>query len=248
MAVRIGGYEFRPSLWPSLTTLLLFILLLGLGFWQLDRAAQKRALLAAYGDRPNDAPIQLADDFRADPAWRYRRASVRGEYRADRQFLLDNRVYQERVGYYVLTPMRLAHSDYAVLVNRGWVPQGATRADLPALPTLAGPQTIEGLIDFPPSKVFVLGEGEDRDPGWPKVLQRVRLELQSQQLGIKLLPMVLLLADDQPGGFVREWKPVVIGPERHIGYAVQWFSLAAALLILYVRASVRRPQVAGDVE
>lgn len=247
MAVRSDRYEFRPGLWPSITVLLLLALLLSLGFWQLDRAAQKRMLLNAYTARPNAAPVQLTADFAPGPDWRYRRVQVQGVYDPAHQFLLDNRVYQGRAGYQVLTPLRLAHSDAVVLVNRGWVPQGATRADLPALPlpsdTLVG---IEGLIDFPPDNVFTLGEGEDRDPGWPKVLQRVRLELQAEQLHARVLPMVLLLAPEQPGGFVRAWTPVVIGPERHLGYAVQWFALALALVILYMLANLKRGETAGQ--
>lgn len=245
VVVRFGRFEFRPGLWPGIVTLLLLALLLSLGFWQLDRAEQKRVLLDAYGERPGDAPIQLTEDFRPGPEWRYRRVQAAGSYDAGHQFLLDNRVHHGRPGYLVLTPLRLAHSDAVVLVNRGWVSQGATRADLPPLPVPTGAQVlIEGLIDFPPEKVFVLGEGEDRDPGWPKVLQRIRLELQSHQLNARLLPLIVLLAPEQPGGFVREWKPVVVGPERHVGYAVQWFALAAALVILYILANLRRVETA----
>lgn len=242
----MGGYEFRPAAWPSGVGLLLLIAMMSLGFWQLDRAEQKRAVLRAYGDRPADAAVRIADDFALSQDWRYRRAQVIGAYDARHQFLLDNRVQQGRVGYYVLTPLRLARGNAVVLVNRGWVPQGATRADLPDLPApRASELTLEGLIDFPPQKVFVLGEGEDRDPGWPKVLQQLRLDLQAQQLNARLLPMVLLLDKDQPGGFVREWNPVVIGPERHVGYAVQWFALAAALVILYVWVNLKRTNVVG---
>lgn len=243
--VRVGRYEFRPGLWPSLATCCLLILLVSLGFWQLDRAAQKRALLEAYGDRPADAPLLISPGFAPDADWRYRRAEVEGRYLAERQFLLDNRVYRGRVGYHVLTPVRIAQTEYAVLVNRGWVPQGATRSDLPAIPAPADERLrIEGLIDIPSEKVFVLGEGEDREPGWPKVLQQIRFDLHAEQLGVRLLPMVLLLAEDQPGGFVRDWNPIVIGPERHVGYAVQWFALAVVLSILYLWVNVRR--VADD--
>lgn len=246
MALRIGRFEFRPGLWPSVVVLLLLALLISLGFWQLDRAEQKRVLLEAYGDRPHDTAIQLTADFAPGPDWRYRRVQATGAYIAGRQFLLDNRVYRGRAGYHVLTPLRIADSDVLVLVNRGWVPQGATRAELPSLPAPGGDQHIEGIIDFPPDKVFSLGEGEDRDPGWPKVLQRVRLDLQAQQLHARLLPLVLLLAPEQPGGFVREWTPVVIGPERHVGYAVQWFALAAALVILYMLANLKRVETPGQ--
>lgn len=245
----MGNFEFRPGIVPSLATLLLLGLLLSLGFWQLDRAAQKRDLLEAYTARPDGVPVEIDANFRPAPDWRYRRAQMTGSYVAERQFLLDNRVHQGRVGYFVLTPLRLARSDAAVLVNRGWVAQGASRAELPPLPvSQTGEQVIEGLIDFPPSKVFVLGEGEDRDPGWPKVLQQVRLELQSTQLGVRLLPMILLLDSGQPDGFVREWTPVVVRPERHVGYAVQWFALAAVLTVLYVWLNLQRRRPAGDSE
>lgn len=239
--MRRGGYEFRPAVVPSLVGGLLFALLMALGFWQLDRAAQKQVIVQAYADRPAVAAIRIDGNFAFGADWRYRRAELIGTYEPEHQFLLDNRVQQGRVGYHVLTPLRLAMSDAVVLINRGWVAQGATRADLPPLPTPAEANlSIQGLIDFPPQNVFVLGEGEDRDPGWPKVLQQIRLDLQAQQLGAHLLPMVLLLDKDQPGGFVRDWNPVVVGPERHIGYAVQWFALAAALLILYVWVNLKR--------
>ena len=238
--MRLGRIEFKPGLWPSAVTALLLVLLVSLGFWQLDRAAQKRSLLDAYGARPGDATVLLQAGFVPNADWRYRRAEAAGRYDTAHQFLLDNRVYQGRAGYHVLTPLRLPDGEHAVLVNRGWVPQGATRADLPMLPVAqTGSVRIAGLIDLP-GDVFVLGEGEDRDPGWPKVLQRIRLDVQSQQLGMKLLPLVLLLDEDAPDGFVRDWRPVVFGPERHVGYAVQWFALGAALLIIYIWVNLRR--------
>ncbi|MCW8874452.1 MAG: SURF1 family protein, partial [Gammaproteobacteria bacterium] len=74
-----------------------------------------------------------------------------------------------------------------------------------------------------------------------KVLQRVRLDLQARQLGYPLLPMLLLLGSDQEHGFVREWEPVKgFGPEQNMGYAVQWFGLATALLVIYIVVNCRR--------
>lgn len=238
----MGGVVFRPGLWPTVVTLVLLALLISLGFWQLQRAEQKRELLAAYGDLPLDAPVRLNADFRLGPDWRFRRAQVQGRFDAEHQFLLDNRVRQGRAGYFVLTPLYLAQSGHAILVNRGWVPQGVTRDDLPALPVPdAGARVmVEGLIDFPPEQVFALGEGEDRDPGWPKVLQRVRLPVQAGQLGVPLLPALLLLDPEDPAGFVRDWHPVVFGPERHVGYAVQWFALALVLVLLYLWVNIER--------
>jgi len=110
---------------------------------------------------------------------------------------------------------------------------GATRADLPPLPAPDELEfSIEGLIDFPPQKVFVLGEGEDRDPGWPKVLQQVRLELQTQQLGVRLLPMVLCWIKTSPADLcasgIRWWS----ARNGMSDMPCNGFALAAALVIL----------------
>ena len=218
----------------------MFGLLAGLGLWQLDRAEQKRQLLDRYEASAGTERIRLGELMEADSALRYQPAEVQGVMDTTHQFLLDNKVHEGRVGYHVLTPLGIAHSGSAVLVNRGWVPLGATRQELPKLPAPAGSVALTGILDIPPEKVFVLGEGEDRDPGWPKVLQRIRLDLQQTQLGYPLLPVVLLLDPEQPYGFVRDWRPVVFGPERHVGYAFQWFSLATALVIIYLILNVRR--------
>ncbi len=240
MRVRLGGYEFRPPGLPvSLVTLLTLLLLLGLGFWQLDRAEQKRQLLAQYGVQHRDVAIQVRDDLVASADLDYRAAQVQGQYDVAHQFLLDNRTHQGVAGYEVLTPLRMAGSREAILVNRGWVPVGMSRERLPDLTVEAGRVQLEGLLKRP-AKVFTLGEGEDRELGWPKVLQQVRLDLQAEQLGYPLAPMLLLLGPEEAGGYVREWRPVAgFGPERNVGYAVQWFALAVALTLIYVLVNSR---------
>ena len=62
----------------------------------------------------------------------------------------------------------------------------------------------------------------------------------AQELGYALLPVVLLLDPDQDQGFARDWTPLQFGPERNVGYAVQWFGLAAALLVIYLVVNTRK--------
>lgn len=238
--MRFGRYEWRPGLWSSLVVVAVFILLLSLGFWQLDRAAQKRALQADFQRRDTAGALELHAEASYGREQRYRKVWVKGHYDGQHQFLLDNRVYQGRVGYQVLTPLYLDKGEAAVLVNRGWVPMGQTRDDLPAIPVANEPVIVQGVLDFPPDKVFSLGEGEALDPGWPKVIQWIQPDLEAAQLQTRLLPVVVLLDPEQPQGYVREWTPVrEFGPERHIGYAVQWFACAAMLVALFVWSTLR---------
>ncbi len=211
---------------------------MSLGFWQLDRAEQKRVLLDQYRVEGNPTVLKLAPEMSAANDLQYQYATASGHYDARRQFLLDNRVHAGRVGYQVLTPFILGHSGIAVLVNRGWIPLGAGREQLPDLPLSDAPCEILGRIRTP-SAMFTLGEEEVR-VGWPYRIQQIDTLQLAGELGYPLLPFVLLLDPAGDDGFVRDWRPVTFGPERNVGYAVQWFGLALTLLILYLTANIRR--------
>jgi surfeit locus 1 family protein len=235
--MRVGKLEFAPGLWPSVVTLVLLGLLMSLGFWQLDRAEQKRALLAGYNSDANETVIRLDAGLGSYADFNYQFASVSGRYDPRRQFLLDNRTHLGRAGYHVLTPLILSEQA-AVLVNRGWVPLGRSRDELPDPIVDREFRTVLGRVKVPLSDTFMLGEEESRS-AWPYRIQRVNTERLGAELGYPLLPVVVLLDPDQPDGFVRDWKPLRYGPERNVGYAVQWFGLAAALLVIYLVVNTR---------
>jgi len=236
----IGSLEFSPGRWPTAVTLILLGILISLGFWQLDRAEQKKALLDQYGGGKKETVLQLEADLKSAAGLNYQNAIVVGHYDSSHQFLLDNRIQAGQAGYEVLTPFAIRDSEVAVLVNRGWVPLGKSRDRLPDVTVPEGPRRISGRLKIPPGKVFMLGE-EDPRQGWPWRIQRIRIESLSAELGRPLLPVVFLLDAGQPDGYTRKWRPLVgFGPERNIGYAVQWFGLAAALLIIYLAVNTRR--------
>lgn len=239
--MRLGGLEFKPGRWPTLITVVLLGLLVSLGNWQLQRAEQKRALLAAYESARPDTTIRLQPGMPVYAGLAYQHAVGTGHYDATHQFLLDNRIHEGRAGYHVLTPFVLNGSKRAVLVNRGWLPLGASRERLPEIAIGAEDRTIQGRVRLLPERVFTLGEEQPRR-GWPYRIQRVRTDALAGELGYSLLPFVLLLDPDQPQGYVRDWRPFPsrFGPQRHIGYAVQWFGLAVALLVIYLIVNIRK--------
>jgi surfeit locus 1 family protein len=243
--MRIGPYEFRPTLWPSLATLALLPVLIGLGRWQLERAAWKQSLIDAHAARISE-PARPLRDVLAEPATEqeYRKVTAQGEYDLDHQLLLDNQTHEGVAGYHVLTPLRLAGArsgDDWVLVDRGWVPMGASRSRLPAVAGPSGTVTVRAMIRLPPEKTFRLEAVDEPASGWPQVVQQVEFGPIEKRLGHRLRPRVLLLDPDDPGGFVREWRPVYgITPDRHRAYAAQWFTLAVVLLLIYVGVNTRR--------
>ena len=165
---------------------------------------------------------------------RYRRVELAGELDAGHQFLLDNQISQQQAGYHVLTPLRIEGTDAAVLVNRGWVPVGKDRTRLPDLPIGQTTIHITALIDHFPGVGFKLAGAEIPAPGWPAVVQLLDAQHLSERLGYRLLPYQVLLPADAPDGYVRDWKQASLDPGKNRGYALQWFSFALVLSILYV--------------
>lgn len=237
--MRLGSMHFRPGRWPTIITLVVFGILLSLGFWQLDRADQKRALLAEYqAGATTTALLKLDANLRSVEGLQFQSASVTGRFDGAHQFLLDNRTHKGIAGYEVLTPLKLAGAQTGVLVNRGWIPIGAGREQLPTAPVDDNRRTVIGRIKGVSLKGFSLGAEQPRS-GWPYRILRVDPARLAGELGYPLLPLVLLLDPGEPDGYVREWHPLTFGPERNVGYAVQWFSLAATLMIIYLAVNLK---------
>lgn len=238
--MRVGPYDFRPRIVPTLATLLLFPFLIGLGVWQLDRAAEKREIIAAYARAERQPPVTLEAMLAHPKALRFRRVTVAGVLDARHQFLLDNQFQGPDVGFDVLTPLHMQGTRHRILIDRGWVPLGRSRRDLPPLPVPARAVTLAGWLVPPPQAPLLLGPAEAPGGGWPRIVETVDIHHLERDLGYPLLPYVVRLDPGQPYGFVRKWKLVAFGPERHIGYAVQWFALAATLLAIYIGVNTRR--------
>lgn len=242
--------QFRPSLFGSLLTLVGIVCAVALGIWQLDRAEQKQRLLDQFarGQAPTQA-LQTADVS----LQRYRHVRVVGRYDSEHQVLLDNMPSaMGRAGFRVLTPLHMENGHW-LLVDRGWIPLGATRTELPEVRVtsalLAQPVAISGRLDALPEPGMRLGENRllGSAASWPRVLNFPRHAELEQLLDRKLLPGLLLLDAAEPQGYERAWGAHLgIGPPRHIAYAVQWFAMAFALLCVYLVVSFKAQARSDD--
>lgn len=240
MSWRFGNRVFAPRGWGIAVTALLLTAFVSLGYWQIDRYREKRAMVESFA-AGSESPVELAaQDVAALP--RYQHVRVRGAYDPARQVLLDNMPSATgRPGYRVLTPLRRPGSDVLLMVDRGWVPLGATRDDLPDVSVRPDEREVSGKLDELPAPGLRLGDAAA--PGstsWPRVLNfPTRPELEAV-LAAPVEPRVLLLDAGAADGFEREWRPAMrFGPERHLGYAIQWFALALTLTAIFVALSLR---------
>lgn len=238
--MRIADYQFSPGKVPTLIMLVLLPIFIALGFWQLQRAEEKRQILAKQLERQQSAPIQLDATLHYAETMQYKPVIVQGIFDTQYQIYIDNKIYHGQAGYQVVTPLRLEHSQKHVLINRGWVPMGASRAILPIVPTPTTVVTVSGFMDIPHRDVVNMSGQNRSNSGWPAVLRWVDGDALQRETKLDLLPMIILQAPDTEHGFSREWHFVNSTPEKSTSYAVQWFSFAGLLLIIYVGVNLKK--------
>ena len=204
---------------------------LALGFWQLGRAHEKEDLALAIARNQAQPPLP-ADALGAAnlQALMHRPVALRGTWVADRTVFLDNRQMDGRVGFYVATPLRLAGSDAAVLVQRGWAPRNfQQREALPPIATPAGVVDLVGRIAPPPARLYQFGSA-----GTGPIRQNLDLGAFAAETRLKLLPVTVMQTGAASEGLRRDWPDTGgRGPETNYGYAFQWWSLCALIAILY---------------
>lgn len=221
----------RPR-WLPLTAAGLAILVFSLlGFWQLQRAEDKHELIDAIERGREARPVEVPYAVAALDQLEYRRVQARGRFLSERQFLFDNRILDGRVGYDVLTPLVL-EDGRTILVDRGWVPAGPRRDPQgPVTVEVSAPVTVTGRL-WRPSPGLALGRAVTDAEGWPRTAIRVDYDAFAEALGRALVPAVIRAEERHPWALTARPLGPPFGPERHYGYAVQWFALALTVLVI----------------
>lgn len=234
---------------PALAVLVLIPTFAALGYWQLQRADEKRVLQAEYDRRAAQSPIRIRSQPHDAEALRFHQVEAFGRYQPEYQVLIDNRVHRGVAGYHVVTPLQIEGGVTRVLVNRGWIPLGPDRQHLPSIETPDGIVRVNGVATVPHAPPLVLGRAEPEKNAWQPLWQHLDLERYRRAVPFPVQPVVVLLdAQNTADGFVREWSRLDAGIAVHRGYAFQWFALAAAVLVIYtvlLRRSMRRRKSDG---
>ena len=237
MVSQLKQHRFRPRPLGTVVALVFTALFTGLGVWQLNRAQEKEGLSSAFEAQRALAPLNLVTDRVDIATHQYRDATVRGAFAKDHQIYVDNVVFDGRPGYEVFTPLQLENGHGYVLVDRGWVQQGATRSDLPSVPVPEDTVTVEGWLDHPRSMpVIVAGDVAAGDAVWP----HLDVDALASRLG-STLPRYVIHAIPPEGSGLHQKSPEFSAKTgMHIGYAIQWFAFAAVAAGTYVAVNLKR--------
>lgn len=235
--------HFKIKLAPAVSTAIVLPILMALGFWQLDRAELKQQTLDTYTARTTQAAIKLtANDEPSSikpEQVQYSHLAVAGRYDVKRSFLIDNRVHQSQIGFYVITPFVIENSNNVILVNRGWIKGKKYRSELPVFDTIAGKISLNGL-GYIPSKNFFAVDNVKIDPqNFPVIIQNIDFAGIKEALKMDVYPFILRLDPNDKTGFIRDWQVVTSSPEKSQSYAAQWFTMALVVVLLFLSSSIK---------
>ena len=212
----------------SLFSIFFTLLFISLGFWQIERAESKALKMKAFNEMQKSPPIILKD---LSAAWS--RVFVEGFYDSSRQVLIDNQINDGQVGYKIYTPFYF--DDKAIFVDRGWIPRGKTRSELPDIGFQSDRLRIVGSLLKPEKEVLA---GDDIfTKNWPIVSQTKLPNIIETRFNKEFSDSVIVL---EPGSnFLKEYiplQPFVISPTKHYGYALQWFTMSMVLFSMFIYA------------
>ena len=244
MKISIYNISFNYKLLPSLVFIIFFTLFIKLGFWQLDRADQKKIINMAFVERQNQPAIPLNKETIQMPIidiiWHH--VTISGEFLNDKNIILDNQVVQEKAGFLIYTPFKILDSNKIILVNRGWYPLSNSRNDVPNIPPIKGAQAIEGEINQMPSSGISLGKviTEKLDESSFR-LQKMDYEVLSSLIGKDLMRYIVKLKKpifDKT--YVIDLGIPVPDSDKNYGYAFQWFAMAFTLFIIFIKLGLKK--------
>jgi cytochrome oxidase assembly protein ShyY1 len=211
-----------------ISAVLLVPAMIYLGFWQLDRAEQKKQLIQSWSQQTHQTQLPSLDEFTTR---QYLNLKLKGYLDHQRYFMLDNRFRNGVVGYEVIAPFYTEFNEL-ILVNLGWTQAPQSRDELPVisipmerLTVMGGARQVKTAFSLGPNSI---------QRQWPIRIQQLDIKHLSELLGAELLPIEIRVKQPVVSSLDLDWPVTMMMPQKHLAYAVQWFAMALALLMLVV--------------
>ncbi len=255
--------RFREAglLWPTIATAIALSILLGLGTWQWNRKVWKEELIATIQARSKAAPVDYYDVFQrpkgpsrpmalsevdgSRPSWEYLAVKVTGTF----DHANERHVYTGIArpagggvggqGYWIMTPFKIAGSDEALIVSRGFVPEGQKDPKLRSAGQIEGETTIVGLLRVAEPRATFTGANDASKNMW---YLRNPAELFANSTAYRTQPGSFIdhLAPTPPGGLPASTAGRIDIPNRHLEYALTWWGLGLTLIGVYAAFAAGR--------
>ncbi|WP_227592942.1 SURF1 family protein [Kangiella spongicola] len=240
--LKLGGRVFSPSIVPTLGFLLLLPVLLRLGVWQLDRADEKHQLISDLKQQSQAQAIPLAKALKQEKP-DMMPVTSEGRLIPNITLVTDNQTKNGRLGYEVYGLWQAKNVDKPIIISRGWLPRKDFYQKVPQIPAFEG-NTVEGSLYYSKGHNPVVANNAE----WQQfegVWLIGQFDFQTlaekvKQMGYDSAPFIIRLKADDNSEFVRQWELIASPPEKHIAYAIQWFAMALALVLLFIILNLKR--------
>lgn len=252
MRIKLANHIFAVRIsWLGITVAV-FIILINLSWWQLQRAEQKSVQLTQLAQQAEQAVLNattLASTQQNFQQQSYQNQSdnqpenqsldglklaASATWQAPYIWLLDNQIVDGKVGYDVIIAAKLATNDRLLLVNLGWIAGTNSREKLPNV-TIPDQLSLSGVLHTDVTGMLLLGQNIESSASWPMRIQQVNFAVLAEQTAQTFYPA--LLYQQQQADFIYHYQAVVMPPEKHQAYALQWLLLAIAVLGVALAAS-----------
>lgn len=225
---------FVVRFWPALACVTVILVTLAAAQWQTARARYKEGLADAYEQLQKQPAVDLSGWGAISPP-EFAKAVVAGEWRTGALIYADNEVRDGQAGYGIFMPL-CQTATRCVLVNRGWVKQGAVRGDLPGVVSPPGLQRVEGVVMPAHPKFVELSSASVEARVW----QNVTVERAAEASGLALAPFILAQTGKADDGLRRDDVRPEFGVEKHLIYMVQWYFFALVTAVSGVVAAMKK--------
>lgn len=232
---RFFNKKFCALTFIALACLSVFI---SLGVWQLNRGLEKKLLLEQKHTQTHQSELNESklNTLMPNPSLNWQKISLDGEFDNEHLFLIENKRYRDQMGYHIIVPIKTSSGYF--LVNRGWMPKPNNDERFKLAP-ITDKVTIRGHLYWPKHNWFIFTNAP-KEHAWPMKVLEVDIPAFEQVLNYKLYPMVVNLhSDSNHALIIPTTSHELLTPERHWGYAAQWFSFAALLIGLYFILTLR---------
>jgi surfeit locus 1 family protein len=227
----LARLRFRPRRGPTLMFVPMLIALIGLGVWQVQRLAEKNVINAYRAERAAEAPVDLPANPIDLSAFDFRRVRAEGRFDHAHELYMYGRSQRGNDGYYIITPL-IRDAAPPVLVNRGWVPSDKKAPSAREAGEVQGTATVIAFLRHDPRHTWVMPDNDLVRNVW----FWFDLPAMSKAVGIEPPATFYLEADatPNPGNLPVGGQTQIELPSPHLQYAITWFSLAIALVVVYV--------------
>lgn len=229
--------QFAPGWQMTALAILAIGFFIYLGMWQLERAGEKKEMIARETQLASQAPVLWAPGM-TNPQ-QYQSVILQGFF-LPKLLLLDNQHHNHQFGYHVLTPLQLNNGS-VVLIDRGWVSGDPLRKKFPEVIYPEQVRNLSGQAYYPSDKIWVLGEVLEKKSVNFAILEKIDTHLISQFLHKSVYPFIIRLSPNEANGYVRNWPVVSMPPERHNAYALQWFAMAFVIFAIFIGLNLKKP-------